>query len=56
MCGVTRFRAKLIKIGNSRGIRLAEPLLKVAWLAVEVEIKAGQKRQKPEARMAFSMK
>jgi ribosomal protein S8 len=30
-------RAKLIKIGNSRGIRLAKPLLEVAGLADEVE-------------------
>jgi antitoxin MazE len=34
-------RAKLVKIGNSRGIRLAKPLLEVAGLADEVEIKAS---------------
>ena len=33
-------RAKLVKIGNSRGIRLAEPLLEVAGLVEEVEIEA----------------
>jgi antitoxin MazE len=31
-------RAKLVKIGNSRGIRLAKPLLQVAGLTDEVEI------------------
>ena len=31
-------RAKLVKIGNSRGIRLAKPLLEVAGLADEVDI------------------
>jgi len=34
-------RAKLVKIGNSRGIRLAKPLLAVAGLADEVEIEAA---------------
>jgi len=34
-------RAKLIKIGNSRGVRLAKPLLEVAGLADEVEIEAA---------------
>ncbi len=34
-------RAKLLKIGNSRGIRLAKPLLQVAGLADEVEIEAA---------------
>jgi len=34
-------RARLIKIGNSRGIRLAKPLLEVAGLADEVEIEAA---------------
>jgi len=34
-------RAKLVKIGNSRGIRLAMPLLAVAGLADEVEIEAA---------------
>lgn len=34
-------RAKLVKIGNSRGIRLAKPLLEVAGLADEVEIEAA---------------
>jgi antitoxin MazE len=34
-------RAKLVKIGNSRGIRLAKPLLEVAGLTEEVEIEAA---------------
>jgi antitoxin MazE len=34
-------RAKLVKIGNSRGIRLAKPLLEVAELADDVEIEAA---------------
>ena len=34
-------RAKLVKIGNSRGIRLAKPLLEVAGLSDEVEIEAA---------------
>jgi antitoxin MazE len=34
-------RAKLVKIGNSRGIRLAKTLLEVAGLADEVEIEAA---------------
>ena len=34
-------RSKLVKIGNSRGIRLAKPLLEVAGLADEVEIEAA---------------
>ena len=34
-------RAKLVKIGNSRGIRLAKPLLELAGLADEVEIDAA---------------
>lgn len=34
-------RAKLVKIGNSRGIRLAKPLLEVAGLADEVEIEVA---------------
>jgi antitoxin MazE len=34
-------RAKLVKIGNSRGIRLAKPLLEVAGLAEEVENEAS---------------
>ena len=34
-------RAKLVKIGNSRGIRLAKVLLEVAGLADEVEIEAA---------------
>ena len=34
-------RARLVKIGNSRGIRLAKPLLEVAGLADEVEIEAS---------------
>jgi antitoxin MazE len=38
---VVMVRAKLVKIGNSRGIRLAKPLLEVAGLADEVEIEAA---------------
>jgi antitoxin MazE len=38
---VVLVRAKLVKIGNSRGIRLAKPLLEVAGLADEVEIEAA---------------
>lgn len=34
-------RAKLVKIGNSRGIRLAKPLFEVAGLGAEVEIEAA---------------
>lgn len=34
-------RARLVKIGNSRGVRLAKPLLEVAGLADEVEIEAA---------------
>ncbi len=34
-------RAKLVKIGNSRGVRLAKPLLEVAGLADEVDIEAA---------------
>ena len=34
-------RAKLIKIGNSRGIRFAKPLLEIAGLTDEVEIEAA---------------
>jgi antitoxin MazE len=34
-------RAKLVKIGNSRGVRLAKPLLEVAGLTDEVEIEAA---------------
>jgi antitoxin MazE len=34
-------RAKLVKIGNSRGVRLAKPLLEVAGLADEDEIEAA---------------
>lgn len=34
-------RAKVVKIRNSRGIRLAKPLLEVAGLADEVEFKAA---------------
>ena len=33
--------AKLVKIGNSRGVRLAKPLLEVAGLADEVEIEVA---------------
>ena len=38
---VAMVRAKLVKIGNSRGIRLAKPLLEVAGLADEVEIEVA---------------
>ena len=38
---MTVVRAKLVKIGNSRGIRLAKPLLEVSGLADEVEIEAA---------------
>jgi antitoxin MazE len=41
MCDRSVVRAKLVKIGNSRGIRLAKPLLEVAGLADEVEIEAA---------------
>lgn len=34
-------RAKLVRIGNSRGIRLAKPLLEEAGLSDEVEIHAS---------------
>ena len=34
-------RAKLVKIGNSRGVRLAKPLLELAGLVDEVEIEAS---------------
>ena len=34
-------RAKLIRIGNSRGMRLAKPLLEEAGLTDEVEIQAA---------------
>ena len=33
-------RAKLVKIGNSRGIRLPKPLLDIAGLLDAIEIKA----------------
>ena len=39
--GVAVVRAKLVKIGNSRGIRLPKPLLEFAGLADEVEIEAA---------------
>ena len=38
---VAMVRAKLVKIGNSRGIRLAKPLLEVAGLSDEFEIEAA---------------
>ena len=41
LSGVAMVRGKLVKIGNSRGIRLAKPLLEVAGLADEVEIEAA---------------
>ena len=34
-------RAKIMKIGNSRGNRLAKPLLEVAGLGDEIEIEAA---------------
>jgi antitoxin MazE len=34
-------KAKLVKIGNSRGLRLAKPLLEAAGLTDEVEIHAA---------------
>jgi len=34
-------RARLVKIGNSRGLRLAKPLLEQAGLSDEVEIQAA---------------
>jgi antitoxin MazE len=34
-------RARLVRIGNSRGIRLAKPLLEEAGLSDEVEIQAS---------------
>jgi antitoxin MazE len=33
-------RARLVRIGNSRGLRLAKPLLEEAGLSDEVEIRA----------------
>lgn len=33
-------RAKLVKIGNSRGLRLAKPLLEMAGLTDDVDIDA----------------
>ena len=41
MSEVAIVRAKLVKFGNSRGIRLAKPSLEVAGLADEVEIEAA---------------
>ena len=41
LCKPIVVRAKLIKIGNSRGFRLTKPLLEVAGLADEVEIEAA---------------
>ena len=38
---VAMVRAKLVKIGNSRGIRLSKPSLEVAGLADEVDIQAA---------------
>ena len=40
-CEAIVVRAKLVKIGHSRGIRLAKPLLEVAGLSDEVEIEAA---------------
>ena len=37
-------RAKLITIGNSRGVRLPKPLIKEAGLEDEVEIRVHDKR------------
>ena len=39
--GCGRGPGKVSKIGNSRGIRLAKPLLEIAGLADEVEIEAA---------------
>lgn len=49
--GAVVVRAKLVKIGNSRGIRLAKPLLEVAGLAdeVEIELAPGLLTIKPSA-------
>ncbi len=33
-------KARLVKIGNSRGVRIAKPLLEEAGLTDEVEIRA----------------
>lgn len=41
LCGFALIRAKLVKIGNSRNIRLAKPLLEIAGLADEFEIEAA---------------
>jgi len=41
MSEVAMVRAKLVKIGNSRGVRLAKPLLEVAGLSDQVEIEAA---------------
>ena len=42
---ITRYdfamRAKLVKIGNSRGLRLAKPLLEQAGLSEEVDIQVA---------------
>ena len=49
--GAVVVRPKLVKIGNSRGIRLAKPLLEVAGLAgeVEIELAPGLLTIKPSA-------
>ncbi|MCP9931124.1 AbrB/MazE/SpoVT family DNA-binding domain-containing protein [Cyanobium sp. AMD-g] len=41
MVGAGCVRAKLVRIGNSRGLRLAKPLLEEAGLTDEVEIHAA---------------
>ena len=41
LCKPIVVRAKLVKIGNSRRIRLSKPLLEVAGLVDEVEIEAA---------------
>jgi antitoxin MazE len=35
-------RARLVRIGNSRGVRLPKPLIEEAGLSEEVEIRARQ--------------
>jgi antitoxin MazE len=39
-----RVTTRLIRIGNSRGVRLAKPLLEQAGLEDEVEIRVGPNR------------
>lgn len=37
--GLVRMKARLVKIGNSRGVRIAKPVLEEAGLTDEVEIR-----------------